>query len=119
MVKQQLTGYEAADVAHIENVLKGERKLREHTRREESVTMTFRETEITQSEERELETADRFEMTRETSETIKEDVSLKAGLKISGKYGPTVEFAASAEGAFFPIQGRSEQDRHQVLAGRH
>jgi hypothetical protein len=100
LVKQQLTGYEAVDVAHIENVLKGELKSREHTRREESETTTLFETETSRSEEHELETTDRFEMARETSETIKEDVALKAGLSISGSYGPTVEFAASAEGSF-------------------
>ncbi|MGW5366408.1 hypothetical protein [Actinopolymorpha pittospori] len=100
LVKQQLTGYEAVDVAHIENVLKGELKSREHTRREESETITVFETETTTTDEHELETTDRFEMTREASETIKEDVELKAGLSISGSYGPTVEFAASAEGSF-------------------
>ncbi|MFK4084813.1 hypothetical protein ACI2LF_11925 [Kribbella sp. NPDC020789] len=100
LVKQQLTGYEAVDVAHIENVLKGELKSREHTRREESETITFVETETSTSEEHELETTDRFEMSREASETIKEEVALKAGLTISGSYGPTVEFSASAEGSF-------------------
>ena len=100
VVKQQLVGYEAADVAHIENVLKGERKLREHTRREETQVISLSETEVATSEERELETTSRFEMTRESSETIKEDVALKAGLKISGKYGPVVEFSASAEGSY-------------------
>jgi hypothetical protein len=99
IVKQQLTGYEAADVAHIENVLKGERKLRDHTRRQETEEFTFLEREVTTSQERELESTDRFEMTRETSTVIKEDAALKAGLNISGKYGPTVEFSASAEGS--------------------
>lgn len=99
VVKQQLVRYEAADVAHIENVLKGEKKEREHTRRRETKELTFRETEITTSEERELESTNRFEMSRETSETIKADASLKAGLSVSGKYGPTVEFSASAEGS--------------------
>jgi hypothetical protein len=100
IIKQQLVGYEGADVAHIENVLKGELKSREHTRREESEITTLTETETSTSEEHELESTDRFEMTREASETIKEDVALKAGLKISGSYGPVVEFAASAEGSF-------------------
>lgn len=100
IIKQQLVGYEGADVAHIENVLKGELKSREHTRREESEITTLTESETTTSEEHELESTDRFEMTREASETIKEDVALKAGLKISGSYGPVVEFAASAEGSF-------------------
>ncbi|MBN8214323.1 MAG: hypothetical protein J0M09_15465 [Xanthomonadales bacterium] len=99
MVRQQLIGYERADVAHIENVLKGERKEREHTTRRETEQVTFMETEVSTSEERELETTDRFEMTRESGETIKEDAALKAGLTVTGKYGPTVEFTASAEGS--------------------
>jgi hypothetical protein len=100
VVKQQLIGYEGMDIAHIENVLKGERKLREHTHRETSETITFTETESIKSEEHELETTDRFEMTRETATTIKEDIAVKAGLKVSGSYGPTVEFAVSAEGSY-------------------
>jgi len=112
LVKQQLTGYEAADVAHIENVLKGEHKLREHTHREETEVVTLRETEVTTAEEHELETTDRFEMTRETATTIKEDVSAKAGLQISGSYGPTVEFAASAEGSY----SRSKEEATKTAA---
>jgi len=99
VVKQQLVCYEAADVAHIENVLKGEKKEREHSRRTETEEFTLRETELTTSEERELESTTRFEMSRETAETIKEDASLRAGLTVSGKYGPTVEFSASVEGS--------------------
>ncbi|WP_226663238.1 hypothetical protein [Microbulbifer aggregans] len=100
VVKQQLMHYEGADVAHIENVLKGENKGREHTRRRETEEFTFVETEVTTSEERELESTTRFEMSQETSKTLKEDASLKGGLTLSGKYGPTVEFSASAEASF-------------------
>jgi len=112
VVKQQLVRYEGTDVAHIENVLKGERKEREHTRRRETEELTFLETEITTSEERELESTNRFEMSRETSETIKEDASLKAGLKLTGKYGPVVEFSASAEGAV----SRSKEESTKAAA---
>ena len=99
VIKQQLVRYEGADAAHIENVLKGERKEREHSRRRETEELTFLETEVTTTEERELESTTRFEMSRETSETIREDASLKAGLTVTGKYGPVVEFSASAEGS--------------------
>lgn len=100
VVRQQLVAYESVDVAHIESVLKGERKAREHTRRRETEELTLRESEVTTSEERELESTDRFEMTRETSNTIKEDAAMKAGMTVSGKYGPFVEFSASAEGSY-------------------
>lgn len=112
VVRQQLIGYEGSDVAHIENVLRGERKLREHTRSEESEVITLSESEVSTSEERELETTDRFEMTRETNTTIKEDAALKAGLNISGSYGPTVEFAASAEGSM----SRSKEEATKTAA---
>lgn len=100
VVKQQLLRYEGGEVAHIENILKGEKKEREHIRRRESEEFSFQENETTTSEERELESTNRFELSKETSETIKEDASLKAGLSISGSYGPTVQFSVSAEGSY-------------------
>lgn len=99
VVKQQLLRYEPTEVAHIENVLMGERKQRDHKRRRETEQFTLRETELTSSEERELETTDRFEMVRETNETLRQSAALNAGLTISGRYGPTVEFSATAEGS--------------------
>ncbi|WP_196817894.1 hypothetical protein [Candidatus Nitrosocosmicus oleophilus] len=100
IVKQQLIGYEGADIAHIENILKSEHLIREHVRRQEIEQITFRETEVTKSEERDLQSSSRYEMSQETNTTIKQDSSLKAGLTLSGRYGPSVEFTASAEGAF-------------------
>jgi len=99
VVKQHLKRYEAVDVAHIENVLRGESKVREHRRLRQTEETTFTEVETTRVEERELESTDRFEMTRETSKTIQQDASLKAGLTVSGSYGPSVKFSASAEGS--------------------
>ena len=99
IVKQQLKGYEGKDVAHIENVLKGELKSRNHRRYNQTIEENFTETETERVEERELESTDRFELSRETSKTIQTDASLKAGLSVSGSYGPTVSFSASAEGS--------------------
>jgi hypothetical protein len=99
VVTQQLVRYEGAEVAHIENILRGEKKEREHTRRQETEELFVRETELTATEERELESTNRFEMTRETNETIRQDATLRAGLTVSGSYGPTVEFSATAEGS--------------------
>jgi hypothetical protein len=100
IVKQQLKGYEGKDVAHIENVLKGELKVRDHRRFNQTISDTISETETIKVEERELESTDRFELSRETSETIQTDASLKAGLTISGSYGPSVSFSSSVEGAY-------------------
>ncbi len=99
IVKQQLKGYEGKDVAHIENILKGEKKNREHRRFDQTISETSIETETVKVEERELESTDRFELSREASKTIKSEASLKAGLSISGSYGPVVSFSVSAEGS--------------------
>jgi len=99
IVKQQLKGYVGGEVAHIENILKGESKVRNHRRFNQTIGDTYTESETIKSEEHELESTDRFELSRETSKTIQSDASLKTGLTISGSYGPTVNYSASAEGS--------------------
>ncbi|OKL59578.1 hypothetical protein UA08_05230 [Talaromyces atroroseus] len=99
VVKQTLKSYQGADIAHVENVLKGESKQRTHktTRRTEGTIST--ETETNKNEEHELSTTSRFEMSKEASNTIKDDQSLKGSLKASAKYGPAVTVDASVEGS--------------------
>lgn len=99
VVKQQLKGYEAVDIAHIENVLKGESKAREHTDVRRTESTTFTEEETSNAEEHELGSTQRFEMSKEASNTLKEDASLKAGLKATARYGTVLEVSASAEGS--------------------
>ncbi len=70
IVKQQLKGYEGRDVAHIENILKGELKVRDHRRFNQTIEDNITETETIKVEERELESTDRFELSREASKTI-------------------------------------------------
>ncbi len=97
VVKQFLKRYEGRELAHIENVLRGEFKERVHRRArttEETVTV---ETEVKKEEERDQQTTERFELKTESSKVQKEDTSLKLGLSVSGKYGPVVEFKASAD----------------------
>lgn len=92
VVKQQIKRYEAGEIAHIENVLAGEAKVRTHRQlnRTEEVLSTFKEQE--REKETELQTTERFELNRETSLTQKTDQKIGFGLSLSGKYGPTVEF---------------------------
>lgn len=96
VVKQCIKRYETTEIAHIENVMAGETRKRVHrmlTRHEE---VAVAESERTTEEERELQTADRFELNKETEETIKDDSKLGFQLSVSGKYGPAVEFTSQA-----------------------
>ncbi|KAG5288477.1 glycoside hydrolase family protein, putative [Histoplasma capsulatum G186AR] len=100
VVRQQLIGYEGADIAHIENVLKGESKSREHVRTDRTETVTSLETETTQEDTRELASTTRFEMGQETQKQIQEAYELKGGVQVTAKYGPAVEVSANVEGGF-------------------
>jgi hypothetical protein len=100
LVRQQLKRYEAADIAHVENVLRGELRERLHRRTYESETTLFRETETETETESELATTDRFEMRRESQRALDEQASVSGSLTVSGSYGPTFEFEASGESSW-------------------
>ena len=97
VVRQHIKKYEGGELAHIENVLDGEHHKRMVRRAQETETTITVEEETSKEEERDSQTTERFELQREASSVVKDDVSLKAGLSVSGSYGPTVEFKASAD----------------------
>lgn len=97
VVKEHIKRYEAGEIAHVETVLAGETRSRTHRRLERTEETFTTETETTVEQEHELETAERFELNRETSRTIERDLRVGFGLSLSGKYGPTVEFSSNAE----------------------
>jgi hypothetical protein len=94
VVKQQIKRYDGAEIAHIENVLIGEKKSRAHRQLERTEETFMSETDNVRTRETELQTTDRFELNRETSRTIKDDQKLGVDLSLSGKYGPTIEFSS-------------------------
>jgi hypothetical protein len=91
VVRQQLTGYEAGDISHIENVLEGE-LLRRSTRREEVNELTItQETDTTQVEERDQQSTSRNELSTEAQkESGQQTVSVK-DQTTSTDYGKLVE----------------------------
>lgn len=97
VVRQFIKRYEAYEESHIENILKGEYKELVHKRMDLTETTTTVEDEVQKEEDRDLQSTERYELQTETSNTIKTDASLKAGVAISGSYGPTVEFKATTD----------------------
>ncbi len=97
VVRQHIKKYEGGEVAHIENVLDGESHKRTVRRAQETETTITVEEETSKEEERDTQTTERFELQREVSSVVKDDVSFKAGLSVSGSYGPTIEFKASTD----------------------
>lgn len=114
LVRQHLKGYEAAEVSHIANVLRGETRDRVHRTRLETETITTTEVERTVETENELETTDRFEMRRESEIALMEETSVKNSLAVKGKYGPSVEFQASGEASWQRRRQETERATHEV-----
>ena len=108
VVKQTLLAYQPGEVAYIENVLGHESKSRVHRNLQRTQTTIFESTEQTSSTERDTQTTDRFELKRETSNTIKEDMSVKAGLQVTASYGPIV---ATATGDFAYSTSREDSQK--------
>jgi hypothetical protein len=100
MVKQKLKAYEVAEFAHVENVLAGEERLREHRRLNVREEIVSSEEERETEKERNLQSTERNEMQSEAEKTVKSQFELDAGLQVSGSYGPAVSFSASLNAGF-------------------
>jgi len=107
-VRLTLLRYEPGEIAHIENVLRGEYKERVHRRlrrMEEEVTYEEERKTVT---EKDLQSTDRFELKREASETIKEEHKAEAGVAV--KYdGPTIDVEAKAGYAYTHAKEQSKK----------
>ncbi|MEL6533971.1 MAG: hypothetical protein AAFQ98_01100 [Bacteroidota bacterium] len=108
VVKQQLIRYQGADIAHIENILKGEKKEKEHVYKQEKEELFFEEAETSEATEDEIASTQRHELSEETKKTAQEAASFKGSLGLKGDLGPFVEFNASAEYATSSEDTRSE-----------
>lgn len=106
VVKQQIKRYEAGEIAHIENVLAGEGKIRTHKydTRSEQIFSTINEN--TTDSESEFENTETYELNKESSETFQKDTELSGELSLSGKYGPTISFESNFKGG----QTKSESE---------
>jgi hypothetical protein len=95
LVREEPRKYELGEIAHIENVMRSERRTRSHRRTHKSEeffsTVTERETEA----EQDLASTERFQLSQEASEVIRFDASLEAGFNLSASYGPTVSVGVS------------------------
>lgn len=117
IVRQQLKGYETADISHIENVMAGEMRGRTHSKRMETETTIVRETERETATEQELQTTDRFEMRRESQRALEEQAAARGSLTISGSYGPSVDFSASGESSWSRREEQASNSASEVSRG--
>ena len=91
VVRQELIGYEAGEISHIENVLEGE-LLRRSTRREEINELTVtQETDTTQVEERDQQSTSRNELSSEAQKESGQQSTSVKDQTTTTDYGKLVE----------------------------
>ncbi|MEU4162657.1 hypothetical protein [Actinoplanes sp. NPDC026670] len=108
LVEQNLLRYELGEVAHIENVLRGETRSRTFRTSHTTTQTETVETETTQEKEQDLSSTDRFELQTESQSVINENASTQAGLTIHASYGPSVD--ATSNFNFSSSSSRQQSD---------
>jgi len=106
VARESLVGYEAREIAHVENILPGETKVREHQRLSKAEEIQETETITEKESEKDSQTTDRYELQAEAQETIERDFSVSAGVNTSGRYGVT-RVETSLDAAFAQSQSQS------------
>jgi hypothetical protein len=99
VVKQKLQSYQLGEVAHIENVLRGEYKERKYRVLDRTEQMLTESVETQQDTTKDTQTTERFELKKESENTIQEQMSVQAGVTVSGSYG-VVTFGAHGDFAY-------------------
>ena len=107
VAKETLVGYEAREIAHIENILPGETKLREHQRLSKAEEVQETEIVTEKESEKDSQTTDRYELQAESQEAISRNFSISAGVNTSGNYGVT-QVDTSLDAAFSQSESRSQ-----------
>lgn len=88
IVQQRLVRYEEAEIAHIENILKGEHFERTHRNLSRTEEYSEIETETNELTETDSRTSERFELSNEIDKIVENSTSTSAGATISAEYGP-------------------------------
>src|SRR5262249_4378099 len=86
---------ELGEIAHIENVLRSEKRERRFTTSTTTDTTITTETEQTTDKEQDLSSTERFDLQRQSQNAISDSASKQAGLTLSGSYGPTISGTAT------------------------
>lgn len=100
VVRKHLKGYIRTDISHIENVLSGESKVREHTTSVQTEEFFLTETEQEKEETKDLQSTERFELNEEAEQAIEERKKLTGEVTVSAKFGPSYKVDASVGAAY-------------------
>jgi hypothetical protein len=115
-VKQKLVKYAPGEVAHIENVLRGEYKERKHRVLDRTEEILVLSTETEEETTRDTHTTERFELKKESENTLQEQMSVQAGVTVTGSYG-AVTFGAHGDFAYSTASQQSNKTSTNFAKG--
>jgi hypothetical protein len=113
VARERLVGYEAREIAHIENVMPGEEKTRKHELKQSTEQVSETTTVTEQTRAKDLQTTDRHELQTQVNKVIDEKFALKAGVNLSGRYG-MVTVNTSLDTSFDRSKSESQSATSQV-----
>ncbi|MBP9081417.1 MAG: hypothetical protein KBF80_14305 [Flavobacteriales bacterium] len=96
VVQTQLYKYEQGEVAHVENILRGEKRTRTFRDLYHQESTLEEEQETTTENEHDTRTTERFELQQEASNVVQQDQASQVGVSASISYGPMGSGSLSA-----------------------
>ena len=96
LIREELARFEESDIADIENILAGEKKIHRHRTLLHSETSTETEDETITSEERDHQVNEKFSLQSEVKNTVDQKVNVDAGVTATLKYGDSVTITPHA-----------------------
>lgn len=112
VVRERLLKYEEGEIAHIENILAGERKLRTNTIHTRTETIVERETYNEVLNETDTRSSTQFEMSQAMNSASQSANQSASGISISGQYGPV------SANAFAQSSAQSSSSQSEMSATR-
>lgn len=97
VTRQHTVRYEMGEIAHIENVARGEVLTRETRRLDTTETTIVQESETFTDDQRDLQTTGRFSLQQEAENVVKSDHTRIPGQPSSDSYGSLVESGGSKQ----------------------
>lgn len=118
VVRDEWSCYLPAEIAHIENILRGEYKSRLHRRVDERETTETRETDELTIDERDLQSTDRALLREESTQATDLSISVEGEIDTSGQYGPTrvqTHIGASVEYSVSESRQRATEQAKEII----
>ncbi|WP_165440015.1 hypothetical protein [Micromonospora kangleipakensis] len=119
VVEDEWNRYEAAEIAHIENVLPHESKKRVHRRETETEQTTTTDTERTTETEVDTQQTDRGEFSRQTQRESELAFEGELSVDTTGQYGPTnvkTHLAATVDGSLAEAEQTAYKTAKEIVS---